>query len=68
MGILNESERLAQSAGDEEAVAMARFNLAQAAEWTGDYRHAVTLSEQVVTTGRLLLRSAVTRGARGLPG
>ena len=54
VGILNESERLAQSAGDEEAVAMARFNLAQAAEWTGDYRHAVTLSEQVVTTGRRL--------------
>jgi len=33
---------------------MARFNLAQAAEWTGDYRHAVALSEQVVATGRRL--------------
>src|SRR6266403_648331 len=54
VSILNEGERLAQSVGDEEAVAMARFNLAQAAEWTGDYRHAVTLSEQVVTTGRRL--------------
>jgi len=52
--ILDEGERLARSAGDEEAVAMARFNLAQAAEWTGDYRHAVALSEQVVATGRRL--------------
>jgi tetratricopeptide (TPR) repeat protein len=33
---------------------MARFNLAQAAEWTGDYRRAITLSEDVVATGRRL--------------
>jgi len=45
---------LAERAGDDAAVAMIRFLLAMAAEWMGDYRRAVTLSEQVVAAGRRL--------------
>jgi DNA-binding NtrC family response regulator/tetratricopeptide (TPR) repeat protein len=52
--LLEESERLAHTAADEEAVALARFNLAQAAEWMGDYPRAIALSEAVLATGRRL--------------
>jgi tetratricopeptide (TPR) repeat protein len=52
--ILAESEARARSASAEEAVALARFELAQLAEWTGDYRRAIALSEEVVATGRRL--------------
>jgi tetratricopeptide (TPR) repeat protein len=40
--------------GDEEALASIRFLLAMRAEWTGDYRRAIALSEEVVAAGRRL--------------
>ncbi|HYR96234.1 MAG TPA: sigma 54-interacting transcriptional regulator, partial [Candidatus Binatus sp.] len=45
---------LAERAADEAALTMIRFLLAMHAEWTGDYRRAIALSEQVVAAGRRL--------------
>jgi DNA-binding NtrC family response regulator/tetratricopeptide (TPR) repeat protein len=45
---------LAQASGDEATIAMIRFDLALIAEWTGDYRRAIAISEQVMDAGRRL--------------
>lgn len=46
--------RTAGASMDEATMATMRFYLAQNAEWTGDYRQAVALSEQVIVAGRRL--------------
>jgi transcriptional regulator with AAA-type ATPase domain/tetratricopeptide (TPR) repeat protein len=51
---LAELRRMAETAGDDGALAMIRFHLAQHAEWTGDYRQAIAHSEQCVAAGRRL--------------
>src|SRR5262249_28384122 len=51
---LAEAPRIAQAVGDEVALGMIHFNLAQLCEWRGDYRRSVVLSEQVIATGRRL--------------
>ena len=45
---------VAEAAGDEAVVATLRFYLAQIAEWTGDYRRSLAISEQVIGAGRRL--------------
>jgi len=49
---LEQARSLVEPSGDEGTLAFIRFNLAMAAEWTGDYRRAITLSEQCVAAGR----------------
>ena len=51
---LEASHGVAQQSGNDGALAMVRFLLAMHAEWTGDYRTAVALSEQCVAAGRRL--------------
>jgi transcriptional regulator with AAA-type ATPase domain/tetratricopeptide (TPR) repeat protein len=45
---------LAQASGAEAAIWLIRFNQAQMAEWTGDYRRAIAISEEVMEAGRRL--------------
>jgi transcriptional regulator with AAA-type ATPase domain/tetratricopeptide (TPR) repeat protein len=45
---------IAEAAGNEAVVATLRFYLAQIAEWTGDYRRSMAISEQVIAAGRRL--------------
>jgi tetratricopeptide (TPR) repeat protein len=52
--LLGEALRLAERAGDEASVAATRFYLAQIAEWTGDYRRAIAISEETIAAGRRL--------------
>ena len=52
--LLGEALALAERAGDEATVATTRFYLAQVAEWTGDYRRAIAISEQTIAAGRRL--------------
>jgi DNA-binding NtrC family response regulator/tetratricopeptide (TPR) repeat protein len=51
---LAEAIRMAEEAGDEVALGMIRFNMAQLAEWRGEYRRSIELSEQVIAIGRRL--------------
>jgi hypothetical protein len=52
--LLDEALVLAERAGDEATVATTRFYLAQVAEWKGDYRRAIAISEQTIAAGRRL--------------
>jgi DNA-binding NtrC family response regulator/tetratricopeptide (TPR) repeat protein len=52
--MVGEALRICDAAGDEGAAALIRFNLAQLAEWTGDYRRSIALSEQAIAAGRKL--------------
>jgi tetratricopeptide (TPR) repeat protein len=45
---------LASRAGDEVVQALIGFDMAQLAEWRGDYRRTIALSEQVIAAGRRL--------------
>jgi hypothetical protein len=51
---LHEAMALAQGSGDEGMLVLLRFHVAQLAEWTGDYRRSIALSEQVIVDGRRL--------------
>jgi DNA-binding NtrC family response regulator/tetratricopeptide (TPR) repeat protein len=52
--LTTEALRIAERVGDEATLGMIRFNMAQLAEWRGDYRRSIALSEQVIATGRRL--------------
>ncbi|HUE29238.1 MAG TPA: AAA family ATPase, partial [Verrucomicrobiae bacterium] len=43
---------LAERAGVEEVLGLAQFFAAEIAEWTGDYRRALALCDQVIAIGR----------------
>jgi tetratricopeptide (TPR) repeat protein len=45
---------LASRAGNEVVQALIGFDMAQLAEWRGDYRRSIALSEQVMAAGRRL--------------
>jgi DNA-binding NtrC family response regulator/tetratricopeptide (TPR) repeat protein len=45
---------LASRAGNEVVEALISFDMAQVAEWRGDYRRSIALSEQVIAAGRRL--------------
>jgi transcriptional regulator with AAA-type ATPase domain/tetratricopeptide (TPR) repeat protein len=51
---LDDAYRAATRLGDEGAVASLGLLLAMRAEWTGDYRRAIAISEEVVAAGRRL--------------
>ncbi len=52
--LLGAAVRIAEREGDEATVAMARMYMTQTAEWTGDYRRAITIGEATIAAGRRL--------------
>ncbi len=51
---LDDASRVATRLGDEAALASLNLLVAMRAEWTGDYRRAIAISEDVVAAGRRL--------------
>jgi DNA-binding NtrC family response regulator/tetratricopeptide (TPR) repeat protein len=51
---MEQAAALASRAGNEAVQALIGFVMAQMAEWRGDYRRSVALSEQVIAAGRRL--------------
>jgi class 3 adenylate cyclase/tetratricopeptide (TPR) repeat protein len=45
---------LCEAAGNDGVTAAVRFCMSEVAEWTGDYRRAIALGEQVIAAGRRL--------------
>jgi len=52
--LMNEALRTIERTGDEAALGLVRFSMAQTAEWTGDYRRSIALGEQAIAAGRKL--------------
>jgi tetratricopeptide (TPR) repeat protein len=52
--LMREALRIGEGALDDAGRATIQFYLAQSAEWTGDYRRAISLSEEVIAAGRRL--------------
>src|SRR5581483_11932981 len=52
--LITEALRIVEPTADEGNVAAMRFYLAQIAEWTGDYRRSIAISEQIIAAGRRL--------------
>jgi len=51
---VQEALRMAEATGNEAILATIGFPLAQVAEWQGDYRRSIAISEQVIAAGRRL--------------
>jgi transcriptional regulator with AAA-type ATPase domain/tetratricopeptide (TPR) repeat protein len=54
VAVLERAAALAAGVGDEAIHALIRFNLAQCAEWSGDYAASIAISEDVIAAGRRL--------------